>query len=114
MCYNTFPDFAQLRMSLTGLDASRFTRATKIIAVADVVESVRLMERAEHDFISRWQHFVDYVQDRLASRELSYLDELGFTPRKEFFSNGEAIQVYSQPGAHSDGDAIVFRRDDSD
>jgi class 3 adenylate cyclase/tetratricopeptide (TPR) repeat protein len=55
-------------MSLTGLDASRFTRATKIIAVADVVESVRLMERAEHDFISRWQHFLDYVQD-LVPRE---------------------------------------------
>ncbi|HVE52068.1 MAG TPA: adenylate/guanylate cyclase domain-containing protein, partial [Ramlibacter sp.] len=49
-------------MSLTGLDASRFTRATKIIAVADVVESVRLMERAERDFIMRWQRFVDFVE----------------------------------------------------
>jgi cyclase len=34
-----------------------------------------------------------------------------FTPRKEFFSNGEAIQVYSQPGAHTDGDSLVFFRE---
>ena len=34
-----------------------------------------------------------------------------FTPRKEFFSNGEGIQVYSQPNAHSDGDALVFFRE---
>jgi class 3 adenylate cyclase len=55
-------------MSLAGLDASRFTRATKILAVADVVESVRLMEHGERDFIMRWQRFVDFVQE-LVPRE---------------------------------------------
>lgn len=34
-----------------------------------------------------------------------------FTPRKEFFSNGEAVQIFSQPGAHTDGDALVFFRE---
>jgi cyclase len=34
-----------------------------------------------------------------------------FTPRKEFFSNGEAIQVFSQPNAHTDGDSLVFFRE---
>jgi cyclase len=34
-----------------------------------------------------------------------------FTPRKEFFSNGEAIQIYSQPNAHTDGDSMVFFRE---
>jgi glyoxylase-like metal-dependent hydrolase (beta-lactamase superfamily II) len=33
-----------------------------------------------------------------------------FTPRKEFFSNGEAVQLYAQPNAHSDGDLMVFFR----
>jgi glyoxylase-like metal-dependent hydrolase (beta-lactamase superfamily II) len=33
-----------------------------------------------------------------------------FTPRKEFFSNGEPVQLYSQPGAHTDGDILVFFR----
>lgn len=33
-----------------------------------------------------------------------------FTPKKEFFSNGEAIQVIAAPGAHTDGDALVFFR----
>lgn len=33
-----------------------------------------------------------------------------FTPRKEFFSNGEPIQVIAQPNAHTDGDVIVFFR----
>jgi cyclase len=33
-----------------------------------------------------------------------------FTPRKEFFSNGEPVQLYSQPSAHTDGDVLVFFR----
>jgi DNA-binding transcriptional LysR family regulator len=37
--------------------------------------------------------FVDYVQDRLASRELSYLGELGFTPRRRFCSLGMGAQI---------------------
>ena len=41
---------------------------------------------ARHDF-------VDYVQDRLASRELSYLDELGFTPRRRLCCTGMPAQV---------------------
>lgn len=45
--------------------SSPFTRATKVIAVADVVESVRLMELAEQDFIDRWHRFVDFVQEHV-------------------------------------------------
>ena len=41
---------------------------------------------AQHDF-------VDYVQDRLASRELSYLDELGFTPRRRLCCTGMPAQI---------------------
>lgn len=52
-------------MSLFPVDASRFTRATKVIAVADVVESVRLMEQDEQDFIGRWQRFVNFVQEQV-------------------------------------------------
>jgi glyoxylase-like metal-dependent hydrolase (beta-lactamase superfamily II) len=33
-----------------------------------------------------------------------------FTPKKEFFSNGEAIQLLAQPNAHTDGDVMVFFR----
>lgn len=40
------------------------------------------------------QHdFVDYVQDRLASRELSYLNELGFTPRRRLCCTGMTAQI---------------------
>ncbi|THC40785.1 LysR family transcriptional regulator [Massilia sp. Mn16-1_5] len=38
-------------------------------------------------------YFVDYVQDRLASRELSYLDELGFTPRRRLCCSGMTAQI---------------------
>lgn len=41
-----------------------FTRSTKVIAVADVVESVRLMELSEQGFIGRWHRFVNYVQEQ--------------------------------------------------
>ena len=33
-----------------------------------------------------------------------------FTPKKDFFSNGEAIQLLAQPHAHTDGDVMVFFR----
>jgi glyoxylase-like metal-dependent hydrolase (beta-lactamase superfamily II) len=33
-----------------------------------------------------------------------------FTPRKDLFFNGEAIEILHQPGAHTDGDSIVFFR----
>jgi class 3 adenylate cyclase/TolB-like protein len=45
--------------------APRFIRSTKVLAVADVVESVRLMEQDEQEFIQRWQSFVGFVQQRL-------------------------------------------------
>jgi class 3 adenylate cyclase/TolB-like protein/tetratricopeptide (TPR) repeat protein len=40
-------------------------RSSNVIAVADVVESVRLMEQDEQAFIRRWQRFVGFVQQRL-------------------------------------------------
>ncbi|MDB5898906.1 MAG: hypothetical protein JWP41_2508 [Ramlibacter sp.] len=49
-------------MSISWIDARRFTRATKVIAVVDVVESVRLMEQDAHEFIGRWHGFVRFVQ----------------------------------------------------
>jgi cyclase len=33
-----------------------------------------------------------------------------FTPRKDLFSNGEPVQLISQPNAHTDGDILVFFR----
>lgn len=46
-------------------DPPGFTRSTQAIAVIDVVESVRLMEQDEQEFIRRWQQFVAFVQQRL-------------------------------------------------
>jgi cyclase len=33
-----------------------------------------------------------------------------FTPKKDFYANGEAVQILHQPKAHSDGDVMVFFR----
>jgi glyoxylase-like metal-dependent hydrolase (beta-lactamase superfamily II) len=33
-----------------------------------------------------------------------------FTDRKEIYFNGEAVQLLSMPGAHTDGDSLVFFR----
>jgi len=40
-------------------------RQTKILMVMDVVESVRLMEQDENDFVSRWQVLVGHAEQRL-------------------------------------------------
>jgi TolB-like protein/class 3 adenylate cyclase len=50
-------------------DPSPFLRATKVIAVLDVVESVRLMEQDEHEFIRRWHDFVQYVRQVLPAND---------------------------------------------
>lgn len=52
-------------MSIPGVQPSQFARRTKVIAVADVVESVRLMEQDEHEFIRRWHGFVGFVRQQL-------------------------------------------------
>jgi glyoxylase-like metal-dependent hydrolase (beta-lactamase superfamily II) len=33
-----------------------------------------------------------------------------FTPRKDFYANGEPVEVLFQPNAHTDGDVLVFFR----
>lgn len=40
-------------------------RAARTVVVVDVVESVRLMEQGEEDFVQRWHAFVDDVTTRL-------------------------------------------------
>jgi class 3 adenylate cyclase/TolB-like protein len=52
-------------MSISWVDASRFARHTKVIAVADVVESVRLMEQDAQEFIRRWHGFVGFAKQHL-------------------------------------------------
>lgn len=52
-------------MSISWVDASSLARHTKVIAVADVVESVRLMEQDEQEFIRRWHGFVGFVKQHL-------------------------------------------------
>lgn len=43
-----------------------FPRSTKVILVLDVVESVRLMEQDEHDFVQRWHFFVEQARKILS------------------------------------------------
>jgi adenylate cyclase len=42
-----------------------FPQYTKVILVLDVVESVRLMEEDEHDFVQRWHYFVEQARQLL-------------------------------------------------
>ncbi|MFC5500241.1 adenylate/guanylate cyclase domain-containing protein [Caenimonas terrae] len=44
---------------------SPFARQTKVLMVMDVVESVRLMEQDENDFVARWQKLVDRTEHHL-------------------------------------------------
>jgi class 3 adenylate cyclase/TolB-like protein len=47
------------------LDKSKFSRTGRVIAMADVVESVRLMEEDTPSFIQGWQGFLAFVTQRL-------------------------------------------------
>ena len=53
-------------MTLTTADSPfAMPRHTKVLLVMDVVESVRLMEQDEDEFIRRWQALVNDVEHRL-------------------------------------------------
>lgn len=52
-------------MAMSWDQAAGLNEATKVIAVADVVESVRLMEQDEDSFIRRWRGFLGFVVERL-------------------------------------------------
>jgi glyoxylase-like metal-dependent hydrolase (beta-lactamase superfamily II) len=45
-----------------------------------------------------------------ASPSAAWPTDTYITDEKELFFNGEAIQIFHQPGAHTDGDSIVFFR----
>lgn len=53
-------------MAISWVDASHFSRHRKVIAVVDVVESVRLVEQDAAAFARRWQGFVAFARERLA------------------------------------------------
>lgn len=73
--------------------ASAFTRSTKVIAVADVVESVRLMELGEQEFIARWHGFVNHVQDLVALHSGRLHKSLGDGLMLEFSDAAGCIQA---------------------
>ncbi len=52
-------------MSFTPVPVPRAARQIKVLMVMDVVESVRLMELDENDFVTRWQSLVGEAEHRL-------------------------------------------------
>ncbi len=63
-------------------------RHTKVLLVLDVVESVRLMEQDEGDFVQRWQQFVARVEQLLPLHGGRLVKSLGDGLMLEF---GEAL-----------------------
>jgi len=75
------------------VDARVLDSSAKIVAHENVLISMSTQEPA--------RDFEDWPTD------VFYVD------RKELFFNGEGVQIFHQPAAHSDGDSIVyFRRSD--
>lgn len=65
-------------MAALGPDfALTLPRGTTVVAVLDVVESVRLMEQDEHGFIQRWHAFVEYARQLLPQHGGSMHKSLG-------------------------------------
>lgn len=80
-------------MSISWVDATDFARHTKIIAVADVVESVRLMEQDEQEFIRRWHGFVQFAKQHLPSETGRMHKSLGDGLMMEFAEPAGCIRA---------------------
>ena len=59
------------------LNPSTGLRHTKVLLVMDVVESVRLMEQDEEDFVQRWQRLVEQVEALLPDHGGRIVKSLG-------------------------------------
>jgi adenylate cyclase len=69
-------------------------RRTNVIMVADVVESVRLMEQDEHEFIQRWQRFVRRALDEVLPDHRGRMHKsLGDGLMLEFDSAQQGVQA---------------------
>jgi glyoxylase-like metal-dependent hydrolase (beta-lactamase superfamily II) len=61
-------------------------------------------------------HEASYNRMIAGSKEMPALtgealpDSTFFTPRKDMYANGEPLQIFHEPNAHTDGDVIVFFR----
>jgi adenylate cyclase len=65
-CYKFIqPATFHTQQAMGRLDKSTFSRIGTVIAMADVVESVRLMEEDTPSFIERWQGFLAFVAQLL-------------------------------------------------
>jgi adenylate cyclase len=53
-----------MRLPLIELPAA-MTKSTKVLLVMDVVESVRLMEQDQDDFVRRWQQLVEHAEQQV-------------------------------------------------
>ena len=53
-----------MRLPLIELPAA-LTRNTKVLLVMDVVESVRIMEQDQDDFVRRWQQLVEHAEQQV-------------------------------------------------
>lgn len=62
------------------------TRSTKVLLVMDVVESVRLMEQDQDDFVRRWQQLVEHAEQILPLHGGRIVKSLGDGLMLEFAS----------------------------
>ncbi len=62
------------------------TRSTKVLLVMDVVESVRIMEQDQDDFVRRWQQLVEYAEQILPLHGGRIVKSLGDGLMLEFAS----------------------------
>ncbi len=81
---------------------AHMTRSTKVLLVMDVVESVRLMEQDEDDFVRRWQQLVQHAEQILPLHGGRIVKSLGDGLMLEFASAqgcaqaGFAMQHFSR------------------
>src|SRR3954470_20596873 len=85
---------------------SRLARHTKVIAVADVVESVRLMEQDEQEFIRRWHGFITFFKSHLPQESGRMHKSLGdglmveFSDPEGCIRSALAMQAWFDEGNH--------------
>jgi adenylate cyclase len=84
------------------------TRQTLVLMVMDVVESVRLMEQDEDEFVQRWRQFVNDVDSRLLPLHRGRLVKsmgdglmLAFDDATSCLKTAFALQQFAQPLNHN-------------
>src|SRR5688500_16004954 len=97
------PDHAGANQQISAAGAPVSGRGVAVVGAGQITRS----EIVAHELVL---HRMSGTSGETATPAAAWPTTTYSYPQKEFFTNGEGLQIVHQPSAHTDGDSLVFFR----